>query len=109
MAAVGRRVQELRFELNSVQRENTDIERDIAQAQSLSRIQKEAQEMGFVRSDSFSVDYLVIPPFTSISTDQDARQAQNQPITTPIETFQEALTFAVESAINNLMEGESGG
>ena len=109
IAAVGRHVQDLRLELDRIQRENTDIEREIAEAQSLSRLQKEAERMGFVRSESFYVDYIVIPPFTSIVSDPQNRQAQDRLSAQPIESIQEALLFAVESTINNLMEGESGG
>jgi len=127
IAAVGRRVQVLRGQVSQIQRENTDIEREIAEAQSLERLQREAKEMGFVRSESFYVDYLVIPPFTSTFSPPAAQDCilsdAEQPCTfsqdtgnlqaveplPPAETIREALLLLLESTINNLMEGESGG
>ena len=108
IAAVGRQVQELRSEINNVQRENSQIERDIAEAQSLIRIQDEAEKMGFVFAESISVEYLVIPPFTTVTDSPDERQIQNQSGTHPVETIQDALMITLRSAINDLMEGESG-
>ncbi len=109
IAAVGRRVQDLRVDINEIQRKNSDIEREIAEAQSLSRIQKEAERMGFVPSESAYVEYLVIPPFTSMTSEQEQRQLQGPVEARPVETIREAILLTVESAINDLMEGESGG
>ena len=108
IAAVGRHVQELQLEVKATQRENSDIEREIAEAQSLERIQKEAERMGFVRAQSIYVDYLVIPPFTTMTTEQEERFVQSQSTMLPVDTIQEALKLTVRAAINNLMEGESG-
>ncbi len=108
-AAVGRRVQELRFEIVNIQRENSDIEREIAEAQSISRLKKEVDRMGFVRPETFYVEYLVIPPFTSITSEEAQRKVQGQADARPVETMQDALRLTVESALNDLMEGESGG
>ncbi len=108
IAAVGRQVQELRAEINTVQRENSEIEREIAEAQSLSRIQEEAEKLGFVRAESIYVEYLVIPPFTTMTDSSEERQIKNQTDAPPLESFQDALLLTVKSAINDLMEGESG-
>ena len=108
IAAVGRSVQELRVEINTIQRENSEIEREIAEGQSLSRIQEEAENMGFVRAESISVEYLVIPPFTTMTDDTGERLVQNKTGAQPVETFQDALLLTVNAAINDLMEGESG-
>lgn len=108
IAAVGRHVQELRFEINTMQRENSDIERDIAEGQSLSRIQKEAERMGFIRAQSTNVEYLVIPPFTTVIDQSDDRRPQGKPAPEPVNSIQDALRLTAASAINDLMEGESG-
>jgi cell division protein FtsL len=107
IAAVGRHVQELRFEINTIQRQNSEIEREIAEAQSLSRIQKEAERMGFIRAQSIYVEYLVIPPFSSMTDGQDTRYVQSQAAAPPVETISKALLLTVEAAINDLMEGEA--
>jgi len=108
IAAVGRHVQDLRVEINTIQRENSDIEREIAEAQSLSRLQKGAERIGFVRAESAYVEYLVIPPYTSMTTGQEERRIQGQAAAPPIVTMGDALRLTVEAALNDLMEGESG-
>ena len=66
-AAVGRRVQSLQYDLNVIQRENADLERDIAQAQSITRIQKDAAKMGFVKAHPGTIEYLVVPNYPSVA------------------------------------------
>lgn len=108
IAAVGRSVQELRAEINTIQRENSEIEREIAEGQSLLRIQEEAERMGFVRAESIFVEYLVIPPFTTVTDNIEERPVQNIAEAAPVESFGDALLLTVNAAINDLMEGESG-
>ena len=108
IAAVGRHVQEMQAEIRTIQRENSDIEREIAEAQSLTRLQKEAERMGFIRAQSTLVEYLVIPPFTSMTPEEEERYIQGQSTNPPVEKIQEALRLTIESAINDLMEGEAG-
>jgi cell division protein FtsL len=107
IATVGRRVQTLQYELGILQSENADIEREIAQAQSLSRLQKEAKSMGFVRTQPGSVEYLVVPDYPAITTAVELQQSQNGALQSPVETMQEGLWLALEAKFNDLIRGES--
>ena len=106
IAAVGRRVQILQIELNTIQRENANLERDIASAQDISRINKEADQMGFIKAQPQDTDYLVVPKYPPIAegSEPDA-QAPVEPLT--VESMKEALWLVFESEISDLMQGES--
>jgi hypothetical protein len=106
IAAVGRHVQTLQFELNVIQRENAELQREIAQAQSIDRIEEEAERMGFVSAQPLDIEYLVVPSYPPIveigETESDAT------VKSPtVETMREGLWVVVESGIRDLMQGES--
>jgi hypothetical protein len=106
IAAVGRRVQILQIELNTIQRENANLERDIASAQDISRINKEADQMGFIKAQPQDTDYLVVPKYPPLAevSELDA-QAPVEPLT--VESMKEAFWLVFESEISDLMQGES--
>ena len=106
IAAVGRRVQLLQIELNAIQRENANLERDIARAQDISRIEKEADRMGFVKAQPYDTDYLVVPAYPPIP-DVSEPDAQVPVESSTVESINEALWLVVESGISGLMQGES--
>jgi cell division protein FtsL len=105
IASVGRQVQELQWQLDEVNRVNADLERDIAEAQSLDRLQQEVLRMGFVRAQPGDVEYLVIPNFPSEV--EVAPRAELQSTPEPINDASEALWLAIESSISDLFRGES--
>ena len=107
IATVGRRVQTLQYELGILQNDNADIEREIAQAQSLARLQKEAESMGFVRTQPGSVEYLIVPDYPSLTTAVEVQQSQNGTLQSPVETIQEGLWLANDAKFNDLIRGES--
>ena len=63
IAASGRQVQILQNELDEIKQENIELERDIAEAQSLDRLQSDALKQGFTRATPGDVEYLVIPDY----------------------------------------------
>ena len=106
IASVGRHVQELQNELDDVKRVNAELEREIAEGQSLERLQSEAQRLGFVRARPEDIEYLIVPDYPT-AINQGAPLVEPETPPTPIETVWEALTFAFQSSINNLVRGES--
>ena len=107
IATIGRGVQMLQYELAVLQSENADLEREIAQAQSLARLQREAESMGFIRTNPGNVEYLVIPNYPADTSIVKEPPNQNEESKTPVETVRKALILALESKVNDLMHGES--
>ena len=106
IATVGRRVQTLQYDLGEIQRENADLEREIAQAQSITRIQKEAEKMGFVKAQPAYIEYLVVPNYPAVApvTEQEAREVTKS---TSAESMREGIWLVIEGGLNDLMRGES--
>lgn len=105
IAGVGRHVQELQNELDDVKRVNAELEREIAEGQSLERLQAEAERMGFVRARPEDIEYLVVPDYpTAINQGPPLEVTEPPP---PIETVWEALVLAFQNSINDLARGES--
>jgi cell division protein FtsL len=108
VAAVGRHVQELEFELSDVQGMNAQIKRDIAEAQSLSRLHKEMEHLDFVPATAFDTDYLVIPDYPETTAAQVHSAVREEKTSKPVETMQEALHIVLQDRLDDLMRGESG-
>jgi cell division protein FtsL len=105
IATVGRQVQVLRNDLDEVKRFNSELERDIAEAQSLDRLQEEALRLGYIRAQPEDVEYMVIPNYpvhvaVSVAESRDARPERP-------ETIGEALWLYIQSSVGGLMRGES--
>ncbi len=105
IATVGRTVQVLRSDLDEVKRFNSVLERDIAEAQSLVRLQEEALRLGYIKAQPTDVEYMVIPNYpvdvpVSVTEANDARS--DVP-----ETIGEALWIYIQSSVGGLMRGES--
>jgi hypothetical protein len=105
IAAIGRRVQQLQFELDELKRENSLIERDIAEAQSLERLDAEAARLGFVRALPENIEYLIVPDYPVIS--DNAPPVENTEPPEPVETMGEAVWLALKAKVGDLMHGES--
>ncbi len=105
IAGVGRYVQELQNELDDVKRVNAELEREIAEGQSLERLQTEAERLGFVRARPEDIEYVTVPDFpTAINQGAPIETPEPPP---PIETIWEALVITFQNSINNLAIGES--
>jgi hypothetical protein len=105
IAAIGRRVQQLQFDLEAIKRENSTIERDIAEAQSLERLDAEAARLGFVRALPDDIEYLIVPEYPPMS--DSGPTVATAPTPAPIETMGEALWLTLQGKVGDLMHGES--
>ncbi|MEJ2747238.1 MAG: hypothetical protein P8183_04900 [Anaerolineae bacterium] len=107
IAAVGRHVQVLQEELDVLKRDNNDLERQIAEAQSLERLQRDAQRLGFVQAQSGDIDYIVIPDYP-VAAETTPTPAPPVVTTPPAETIGEVLWWALRGSISNMIYGEAG-
>lgn len=105
IARVGRQVQLLRSDLNEVKRLNADLERDIAEAQSLDRLQEKALRLGFQRAGPEVVEYVVIQDYPVTVPETVDFQSASRPV--PPESIGEAFWILLRGSIGDLIRGES--
>jgi cell division protein FtsL len=105
IAGVGRHVQDLQNQLDDVKRVNAELERQVAEGQSLERLQSEAERLGFVRARPEDIEYIIVPDYPT-AINQGAPLAVPAP-PQPIETIHEAFVMAFQSSIHDLVRGES--
>lgn len=92
-------------ELERLQRENTILEREIAEAQSLERLRQEAIRLGFVQSQPADIEYVIVPNYPAGSE----AAVTPTPLATPAappETIREALWLSLKTRMGDLMQGE---
>jgi len=111
IAAIGRRVQTEQNDLDNVKLTNAELEREIAEAQSLERLDDEARRLGFVPSTPDDIDYIVIPnyPVEPAPERADAgapADVEENPVLPP-ETFWEAVGLAIRDMGIDLTRGET--
>lgn len=106
IATVGRRVQTLQYDLSILQRENADIERDIALAQSITTTKEKAERMGFVKAQPYDIEYLVVPNYPPIAQVNE-QETQTTVESSSVGSMKEGLWLVIESGISDLMRGES--
>lgn len=111
IATIGRRVQMEQNDLDDIKLVNAELERQIAESQSLERLDSEARRLGFVPSTPADIDYIVIPkypvepaPDLSDAGTPDEFEATPAP---PPETFWEAVALAVRDLGIDLTRGEA--
>ena len=105
IAESGRQVQFLQNELDRVKQDNIELERDIAEAQALDRLQQDAVRLGFTRSTAEDVEYLVIPDYPDAP--QVMTVPENEEKAEPAENMVEALWLALQDSVGDLIHGES--
>ncbi len=108
IAAVGRHVQQLDYALGEIQHENARIERDIAEAQAVERLQQEAARLGFVTAQSSDIEYKVIPNYPAGTPTGSTLTTEETERTRSPETMKEAILIILRSRLDDLMRGESG-
>jgi len=108
VAAVGRHVQQLEFDLSDIQGVNTGIKRDIAEAQSLDTLYEEMDKLGFVPATAADTEYLIIPDYPETAAAKVFSPVTQEKIAEPVDTIQEALHLVLQERLDDLMRGESG-
>jgi cell division protein FtsL len=104
IASVGRTVQDLQAQLDEVKRQNATLEREIAEAQSLDRLQEQASQMGFIQASADDVEYMVIEDYP-VAAPEAAEEPAPMPL--PVQSFAEALRRLLERSIGGLTRGVS--
>jgi cell division protein FtsL len=105
IAGVGRQVQFLQNDLEKVKRVNATLEREIAEGQSLTRLQEEAQKLGFQSAQPADVEYIVIPDYPQTISLKQAPQAAPPP--EPLDNISEGIWTAFRASIGDLVQGKS--
>jgi cell division protein FtsL len=105
IATVGRHVQDLQNELDEVKRINSELDRQIAEGQSLERLQSEAERLGFVRARPEDIEYLIVPDYPTAINQTTILEEPERFV--PIETVGEGLLMAFQNSVNDLVRGES--
>jgi cell division protein FtsL len=105
IAETGRRVQILQQRLDKTKQENIELKRDIAEAQSLDRLQEDALQLGFTRASPGDVEYLVIPNYPDEL--QVAPTPESSVQSEPADSLLEALWLAMQDSVGDLIHGES--
>lgn len=107
IAGTGRRVQILQNDLDELKRQNAELERSIAEAQSLDRLQQEAVRLGFQRAAPDDIEYLAISEYPIVSPPA-VGETPPPPPPQPVGTIGEALRLALEGVLGDMVRGESG-
>lgn len=106
IASVGRQVQILQNELDSLKRENATLERDIAEAQTLERLRVEAERLGFTRAAPDDIEYLIVQDYPATDTEATGLE-QSNPTPVPPETIGDALWQSVQASLDGLVTGDA--
>lgn len=111
VAAVGREIQTLQYELNTIRQVNSDLERQIAETQSITQMRSRASQIGFHQAQPADTIYLVVPsyppepaPFVPFP-ETEAERLINQP--EAVETMQEAIQLSLYQTVSGFFEGSA--
>jgi len=109
IATTGRRVKSLQSGLIDLKRENSAIEKQIAEAQSLEQLQSAAIQMGFIPARPDDIEYVIVPDYPVVETAVPPPSAPDveTAVMPPPATIRAALWSAINDNINNLVKGES--
>ncbi|MFN2188595.1 MAG: hypothetical protein ACK2T3_07510 [Candidatus Promineifilaceae bacterium] len=105
IAEVGRTVQRLQYEVDEIKRINSQLELDIADAQSLDRLLHQAEQDDFIVATPADLEVVVVrnvPPSKGANGSKGAQSESND-----IETALEAVVRALTSRIGGLSRGEA--
>ena len=109
VATVGREIQELQYELNTIRAVNFDLERQIAEAQSIEDMRGRASDLGFHRATPEETIFIVVPdypvepaPFEPFPETESALGSSE-----PIVTMEEAIKLSLYQTISGFIEGSA--
>ncbi len=109
IATTGRQVQILQSGLIDLKRENSAIEKQIAEAQSLERLQSAAIRLGFIPARPDDIEYVIVPnyPVAETAVPEPSTPDAETAVAPPPATIRQAFWLAIEDSINDLVKGES--
>lgn len=110
IAAIGRRVQIEQSDLDEFKRVNGELERLIAEAQALDRLNTEALALGFHPAAADEIEYLVIPNYPigeAIEPALSQADHESQTAPAPPQSMLEALALTARSISDQLFRGQS--
>jgi cell division protein FtsB len=111
IATVGHRVQVLQRDLNRLKLENSDLERQIAAAQTLPHLQREAARLGYSQAEPDEIEYIIVPNYPAGGEVSEVgiggSGGETAVLAPPPATLSEALQLALMERINRLMQGEA--
>ncbi|MEM8856822.1 MAG: hypothetical protein AAGD96_00790 [Chloroflexota bacterium] len=109
VATVGREIQDLQFQLNTIRQQNSDLERQIAQAQSIEVARSRASQLGFRNATPEETMYLVVPEFPPRPAPFDPFPELNDTAVKaePVESMQEAIKMSFYQTISGFIEGSA--
>ena len=103
-AMAGREIQELRLEITAIQRENADLETQLADLTSTAVMQRRALELGYRPVQPGELDYVAVPGFVApepailLAAEDTTPRAQTLPseyTQSLLEWFDERIKFGV--------------
>lgn len=108
-AGVGWQMQVLQRDLGDLKRENRELERQIAEAQSLTHLQREADRLGFSQAQPADIEYIVVPNYlvTTELAQTGMAEMETAVVPAPAATLTEALQLMVQQRLNSLITGEA--
>lgn len=97
-AVAGREIQELRFEITTVQRANSDLETDLAKLTSTAEMQRRALELGYRPVKPGELEYVPVPGYVAPEPDilSVAKDAAPQSKVLPAEYTQSLIEWMDE-------------
>ena len=107
LAETGRRVQVLQFELADFKRQNSFLERRIAEAQALTRLETSARQLGFVLATPDDIEYIIVPNYPAQPQPLVVQPTAAPESIPPLDRIEEALWLAVRQNITDLRRGIS--
>jgi cell division protein FtsL len=105
IAGTGRQVQLMQNRLDELKRENAALERSIAEAQGLERLQQEAARLGFVRAAPGDMEYVPVAEYPAVSTEGPT---PTPPPPEPAATMKEAIWLEIQRSVSGMVRGQSG-
>ncbi len=97
-AVAGREIQELRFEITTIQRANADLETELADVTSTAEMQRRALELGYRPVKPGELEYVPVPGFNAPEPDilSAAEDATLQSQALPVEYTQSLVEWVDE-------------
>ncbi len=98
-SALGRQLDDLIAQRDDLEQGNEQIRAEIASLQSMPRLQRRAQELGFKSANSSDIEYLVVQGY---DPNRDTAVIPLATKSAPVPTYDESFTGWVQQQIDNL-------